>query len=63
MLGVLGGDGVQGTTGAVGYDNAGPQCLQQHGMRFLSSCDMTSYLYAKAKMGAVTTLLIEDFPG
>ena len=28
LFGVSGGYGAQGADGAVGYDNAGPQCLQ-----------------------------------
>ena len=28
MLGVSGGDGMQDANGTVGYDNAGPSCLQ-----------------------------------
>ena len=40
VLGVSGGDGMQGADGAVEYVKAGPPCLQKHGMP--SAIDPTS---------------------
>ena len=45
------------TEGEVGYENAGPRCLQWHGMNALCNYDMTSYPYAKAKTNALNILL------
>ena len=64
MLGVLGRGGVQNTVGADGYDTAGHTTVSvvavhacPHQLRY------DPVFIRQAKINALSTVLIEDFPG